>query len=296
MSVASMQIRKRPKTAIWVKVIASLLMAVVSYVALARPSTAQTSAQIDALIEALNFDEMVSIIADESRDLGDADIEGAYGVSRAAYQDMVDRLFAEAPMQVAFRAELTEALKGAEIDPMIAFYKSPLGQKVSMLELETRRAFSEQATQDAAAASWAALDPDTSRAQLIEDFVKVGDLIELNVVGSLNNDIAYYRGLSQSAGGDGQILSEDDLMASIWASEPDVRADISEWVYGYSAMAYAPLSDEELQAYIDFIETPAGQRLNLAMFTAFDGVFDAASVALGAATGQLLANAGGDEL
>jgi hypothetical protein len=48
-------------------------------------------------------------------------------------------------------------------------------------------------------------------------------------------------------------------------------------------MAYATLTDEELQDYTDFSRTGAAARLNSALFAAFDGVFTDVSFRLGKA-------------
>ena len=48
------------------------------------------------------------------------------------------------------------------------------------------------------------------------------------------------------------------------------------------------MSHDELQGYIAFSETPAGQRVNAAMFQAYDAVFDQISRDLGRAFGIAL--------
>ena len=48
------------------------------------------------------------------------------------------------------------------------------------------------------------------------------------------------------------------------------------------------LTDAELDAYIAFWETPAGQRLNAALFSAFEAAFSDVSRGLGRAAGQAM--------
>jgi hypothetical protein len=57
----------------------------------------------------------------------------------------------------------------------------------------------------------------------------------------------------------------------------------------YLAMAYQPLSDADLEAYIAFSRTPEGQVLNRALFAAFDALFNALSRDLGLAAARLMA-------
>ena len=54
-------------------------------------------------------------------------------------------------------------------------------------------------------------------------------------------------------------------------------------------LAYQPLSDQELDAYIAFSTTPAGQKANRAVFAAFDAMFVQVSKELGQSAGRLMA-------
>ena len=49
-----------------------------------------------------------------------------------------------------------------------------------------------------------------------------------------------------------------------------------------------PLTEAELQSYVAFWESPAGQVLNAALFSAFDTVFRDVSLDLGRAAGRAL--------
>ncbi len=71
--------------------------------------------------------------------------------------------------------------------------------------------------------------------------------------------------------------------------EADIRDETEIWILSYLAMAYAPLSDEEIGEYIDFSETEAGRDLNRALFAGYDTVFEDVSRQLGRAAGAILA-------
>ena len=53
-------------------------------------------------------------------------------------------------------------------------------------------------------------------------------------------------------------------------------------------MAYQPLADEDLEAYIAFSETDAGKQMNSALFEAFDGLFVDVSRDLGRASSRFM--------
>ena len=252
--------------------------------------------QVEALSRALRLEEMIEVISAEARDLGDQDVEADYGVPRARVQAMMDRLYAPDPMTAAFERALAQAFGEADLSEMIAFYTSDLGAQIAELELATRRLFSDEAAQDAAGQAWAALRAGDPRTELIEAYVAAGDLVEMNVVGTLNSDVAFYRGMGRVAADPDMLMSEEEIMAAIWSTEPEVRADVAEWVYGFSTMAYAPLSDGDLATYVAFLESPAGQKLNYALFAAFDSVFEEISLGMGLSLGMLMAESAGEEL
>jgi hypothetical protein len=253
-------------------------------------------AQLGALMEVMLFDEVVSVLAQEGQDMAEDFSEGGFGVPKPAWKDMLGRLYDPAAMSKAFHDEMAEALEGCDLPEMVAFFSTDLGGRIARLELETRKAMSDEAAQAAAGQAWAELDPDTVRARLIEDYVEVNDLVEMNVVGAMNSDIAYYRGLWSEGFEAEEGLTDGDLLNEIWASEPEVRADVSEWVYGFSTLAYEPLSDDEFEAYIDFARTDAGQQLNTALFASFDAVYEHLSRGLGAGTAMLMQKYQGEQL
>jgi hypothetical protein len=106
-------------------------------------------------------------------------------------------------------------------------------------------------------------------------------------MGALNANLSFLRGLADS-GVEEFALPEADMLAQVWATEPEVRDEMVGWVFPFLTLAYQPLSDADLQAYIAFSKTPAGQRVNAAMFQAYDALFDEISHDLGRAFGLAL--------
>ena len=118
-------------------------------------------------------------------------------------------------------------------------------------------------------------------------FAKVNDLIEQNVSGSLNSNLAFFQGMAE-AGGPGGDVTEDQMLSEVWAQEPAIRVETEDWLFPYLAMAYGPLSDAEIDGYVAFSTTNPGQKLNQALFTAFDRLFTSVSRNLGLAAGRQL--------
>lgn len=83
-------------------------------------------------------------------------------------------------------------------------------------------------------------------------------------------------------------MTEEQILSDVWAQEPDIRFNSTEWLYSFLLMAYAPLSDEELETYITFSESEVGQDINRALFAAFDQMFIDISRALGLASAEMM--------
>ena len=264
---------------------------VVSLSLWALPAAAQDdqAAKIDALFDALALQEMLLIMQEEGR-------EYAMTLASDMFPDGDDASWAAAVAQIydpemmyeEVRGAFGEALEGDDIDGMLAFYTSEPGETIIDLEVSARRALLDEAVEAASKdnAAIAILD-ETPRYLLVHDFVDANDLIETNIVGALNSNYAFYMGLIDGGAGLPGVTSETALQ-DVWAQEPQIRENTTEWVYSFLLMAYQPLSDAELRTYIAFSETEAGQDINTALFEAFNGMFDDVSHALGLAASRAM--------
>jgi hypothetical protein len=255
---------------------------------LPRPAAAETAATPATLAETLRMPELIEVLREEglayAETLDDDLFPGRGGADWLAQAQLV--YDAPAMLQrfndtmAAELADQPQAVAAAQ-----AFFTSPLGARVLTLEIEARRALLDKTVEDAARARVDEMRAeDSPRLAALDAFVTANDLIEANVQGALNANLAFYRGMVE-AGGLGEAVDEGQMLADVWAQEEEVREETRIWLMAYVAMAYDPLSDAELQSYIDFSATPAGQRLNAALFAAFDAVFVQVSRDLGRAAG-----------
>jgi hypothetical protein len=257
-------------------------------------AVAQAAAPIDALYRALGLPQIIEIMREEGLVYG-ASIEEELFASRggARWKALVDDIYDAERMNATVRNRLDSELAAADLAPMIAFFETERGHRIVELEVSARRALLDESVEAASREALAAMiDDNDPRVTMLFDFADAGELVESNVVGAMNASYAFYLGLSEAdafAGG----LSEDDILADVWGQESDIRFETEEWLYSYLALAYRPLSDEELQAYTDFFLTPEGAVLNRAIFNAFDEMFVAISLALGQGASRYL---GGQEL
>ena len=243
---------------------------------------AQDDAGLAPLVDALKLHEIFDVMQKEGIEYGkDIDREMLGNSGGMKWQSAVEEVYESSRIWKTFIPRFTADLEGADIDTMLAFFKSDLGRRVVSLELSARTALLDKALeQENLDNLQLMIERDDPRLALLREFIEVNDLVEFNVAGSLNSYYAFYVGLidGQAFGYD---VTEEDLLKDVWSQEVETRSDTEEWLYSYLALAYAPLSDEELQQYIDFSGTKAGRALNAALFAGFDDVFTNVSKALG---------------
>jgi hypothetical protein len=258
----------------------------------ALPARAEQDATA-ALLSALEIGRLVVVMEQEGLRHGrELEAELFPGQGGARWAATVARINDRGAMQAAVESLLRAALAGqpAEIEAAAAFFGGELGRRIIGLELAAREALLDEAMEEAAKLAWEDLrDARDPRVALLDRFVVVNDLIESNVAGAMTSNLSFYRGMIEGGALD-PALAESEMMADLWSQEPQIRADTEEWLMPYLALAYQPLSDAELDAYIAYSETPSGQALNRAMFGAFDGLFAAMSRALGAEAARFAAS------
>jgi Uncharacterized protein conserved in bacteria (DUF2059) len=252
----------------------------------ANPPSAELT--VASVAKVMQFDALFQVLREEGVSHGatleDDMIPGGAG---PGWHEAIARIYDVPTLRARFDAALDTRLSG---DPdtlaaIIDFFASDVGQRVVTLEIDARRAFLDTATEEAArvAADKLASSRDP-RYRLIQRMIEAGDLLEMNVAGAMSGNLAFMSGMAGS-GAYGNTMPEDQILSDVWSQEEQIRADSSSWLYAYMGLAYAPLTEAELQAYVDFAESPAGERLNAALFHAFDTVFRQVSYDLGRATG-----------
>lgn len=257
----------------------------------AAPLFAQTAdeATIDALFDALGMPQMIEIMREEGVAYGETLGQDMLpGGPTDQWRDAVSMIYDPDMMHEEVRGAFGEALDGDDVDAMLAFFTSDIGVKAVGLEVSARRALLDEAVEQASIeASTLQIMDETPRYLQVKEFIEASDLIEQNVVGSLNSSYAFYTGLIDGGAMPAGVTSETALQ-DVWAQEDDIRAETTEWVYSFLLMAYQPLSDDELQAYLDFTQTEAGEDMTGALFVAFNGMFDDISRALGLASSRFM--------
>ncbi|MEO1027055.1 MAG: hypothetical protein AAFX07_16045 [Pseudomonadota bacterium] len=255
-------------------------------------SLATTEAELEALHDALQTSELMTILSEEGISQSDdlrTDMFPNSGV--AGWRLVVTTIYAPEKIGDVFRAAFNESLAEVDVAPLLEFYNEGAGREIAALEIEARRAISSDEIEEASQRAFDELSQTESRRlTLLQDFAARNKLVERNVAGALNANVAFFRGLSTSEAFD---LPEDQMLRDVWSREDEIRADTEDWVFGYMTMAYQPISDEKLQSYVDLSGTDAGRALNRAFFAGFEALFEEVSFEIGAAAARFSI---GDEL
>lgn len=257
--------------------------------AMARPAQAADAAEVDQLWRLMLMPEVIEVMRAEGRDYGaslDEDMLGGQGGPGWAAEVAV--IYDPAKMTMQSKAAFAEALAGADVSAAIAFFESGIGARAVQLEYQARQTMLDPEADEAAKAGAQEMrQRKPPRLAQLTRLAEANDLFESNVSGAMNANLAFFRGLA-SGGALDPDMDEAAILTEVWSQEPGVRADTVDWVYSFMTLAYQPLSDAELDLYIAFSESPAGQVLNRATFAAFDDMFVDISYALGAGLAKRL--------
>lgn len=259
--------------------------------ALVSPEAApETGARIAQLSSTMQIDAILSVMRDEGLVYGQTLEDDMFpDKGGSAWSASVAGIYDEATMKSVFDTALNRELgtvDPATFDVIEAFFASDRGQRILTLEIEARRALLNPDTEDAAKVHVEELaSKNDPRLGLIRKFAETNDLIEMNVAGALNANLAFFQGMAAGGGFDGK-MSEEQMLQTVWSQEPAIRGETETWLYPYLALAYQPLSDDDMQAYLAFSDMAEGKVLNAAVFAAFNVLFTDISGQLGRAAAE----------
>lgn len=242
--------------------------------------------------QTLRVSETIAVMQEEGIAYGkDLEAELFPGAGGARWDGAVALIYDRETMEQRFVASLTERLgdNAADLGAINDFFASERGQRILDLEIEARRALLDETVEEAAQVAVQEMQADDDpRFRLLERFAEANDLIEENVSGALNANLAFYRGMSDGGAFRGAEMTEEEMLAEVWSQEADIRDETVSWLFPYLMLAYEPLSDEDMEAYIAFSESAAGATMNTALFGAYDELFATISHDLGRAAAEML--------
>jgi len=268
----------------------ALLPAILAAIALTAPPAEAAPRRIDALADMMKLGGILEVMEAEGIDYGAEVQEELFpGRGGSTWDALVRRLYDAGTLDTIVRDRLEAEMQGVDLAPLEEFFGSPLGQRIVTLEVSAREAMLDEDVDEAAREAAARREEeDPERHALIRRFAEVNDLMETNTAGAMNASFAFYQGLAEG-GAFGDTLTQEQMLSDVWSQEADIRAETEEWVMAYLGLAYAPLSDAEVEEYIEVSATDPGQALNRGLFAAFDEMYVTISRGLGMGSALFLA-------
>ena len=253
-------------------------------------ATEEVPQDVRAIYDALLLPQVIEVIGTEGAAHGEDLAQTIFG-GRPVPQDWTDvvtSIYDPAHMEEEVLASLAEDLGNENTAAVLAFLQAEPGRSLTALELDAREAMmDEEVEQEAKEEAAVAVFQNAPRLELLRRYAEANDIIEMNVAGTMNNNVAYLTGLLDGGALAGD-MTESDILADVSTQEPQIRAQTEEWAYSFLLKAYEPASDPDIEALIAFSETEPGQALNRAVFEAFDERFTEISRALGLAAARYM--------
>ena len=258
----------------------------------AAPANAVSAEELQRLSRTMRMEEVFAVMAEEGADYGDT-IETQMFPDRGGgtWKARVGAIYDPAYLLPIFTEAFNAALVGDPdtVAAAMAFFDTPRGQEILKLEIEARRALLEPDIKEEAQVLADTLKAERDpKLRLIRRLIEGGDLIETNVAGAMSANLAFFEGMD-AVGAPGVPMDRDTMMAEVWGQEGSIRTEVASWMIPYMALAYQPLSEADLKAYVDFSASPEGKLLNAAMVAGFDAVARKVSFALGQSAAKIMA-------
>jgi len=250
--------------------------------------TAQSARIQDEVLDVMQIETVFGIMQEEAIDAGvDLGASMMPGRDLSGWEATLTRLNAPVRVIPDFRDAFAEALSDRDGEQILAYLQSSLGRRIIDLELSARIALNAPDIEAAVLDRFETLETENpARAAALRRFIEVNDLVDANVRGAMAANAAFLTGMRDGADATGS--ARGDIIADVWAQEPEIRASTQDWLTAFVALAYRPLSDADLAAHIAFSETTAGQAMNDALFAAFGAIFADLSYETGASLARLI--------
>lgn len=230
-------------------------------------ATAGQAADVQALYDALRLDEIADIIHQEGIEQIDVYAENYVGPRSASqFAQQAQSIFARDDIQ----STLLQGLETLDPDHMataLEYFTSAQGALFAGLETTARAAISDDAVEEQAKQMVTqAQDSDPSRIALLEQSIETLKMVDYNIQAAQESQYSFLIELAQAEVID---FSQGEILALIAEDQGALTEMVQEWLLAFTYMAYSPVSDDDLQGYIDFQSSDAGQALNQSLFDAF---------------------------
>lgn len=158
----------------------------------------------------------------------------------------------------AVEARMAGKLTDAELRELYGYFSSPLGLKVSALEIANAKAGDTKAREVEGQRIFkdlAAKDPE--RVALYNRMLEGLGAIDFAEVVTLNMTYGMVAGMFAAAE---TPVTDEVMLALVKQATADIRQTAEKIIQADTAITYRDLPGEELEKHVEFLETPAGTR------------------------------------
>ena len=203
-------------------------------------------------------------------------------------------IYAEDALARTFAAGFdAAALSDAEIVALSEFHTSDLGRRLAGAGIAARRDLQDPAVAEAAVRVVA--DRRVAGADIVavlEAYHEATGLPDLNRLGAVATNLAFYRGLVDADLYD-PPPAPSEMRAEVRGRAGALGAASDAWLEAYHLLVLDGLSRAERADLVDHTQTPAAQTAIRVIFAAFDAMHADAAYQMGSAAGPFVRPGGG---
>jgi hypothetical protein len=195
--------------------------------------------------------------------------------------------FGHPDLALNLRVVLDQELAADEATGIESFYASPAGERIAALEASTQAIAPERQLDAIAKGQASYLTASIHRQQQIEELLALGNA-EFTFALLVESLRGMAIGLHLSKNG-GIAVPWEEIDASVVTRLEGLSESLREASRGVIALTYAPLSDAELETYLDFMRAPATQKFHAVTTIVIGSAIRDTMAGLGAMVAEKLA-------
>ena len=174
---------------------------------------------------------------------------------------------------------IAEGLAEQHVADLVRWYASPVG--VAITKAEEQFSASQGEPREVAASGAAMLERSTGqRRELIDAIMRETKAVDAAVEMTLSVALAVQRGIS-AAMPSASNMTGADITAALESQRPRLVDAYSKLTAASFALTYKSVSDADLERYVAFIKSPAGQHFSALAMRALDAALSKATEELG---------------
>ncbi|WP_374523029.1 DUF2059 domain-containing protein [Hydrogenophaga sp.] len=178
-----------------------------------------------------------------------------------ALKAAADEVFGAAALQGAALSHLEASLSPSQLRDWLAFYQSPLGQKMAAADERAASPDFLRSVMDRAPRLMETVSRDTGRLALLQSWLDATGAVEQSTNMALHSQLALEWGLVSTLPRTAGMPTFDELKSYINERRFVVKAHLAQLALLHSAAAYQDFSNEDIRQMLQRANSPAGQAL-----------------------------------